>query len=362
MTDKQKFLVFLSMFDYSSSKVQQIIDFMGEDLSIKRFCKTKFTKEVLSEENFAKMLVKADEQLVENYYHNLQNENIILLTKFDDNYPSKLRYLPDAPFYLFCMGDLSLFEKQGLSVVGTRKPTNYGRMATEKIVRDVAVRGVTIISGLAYGIDSISHRKCLEVGGKTIAVLGGGFHKIYPAEHKGLAEEIIKKGLLVSEYSPDKTATSYTFPLRNRIIAGLGDGVLITEASFKSGTIHTKDYALDYGKNIYSVPGSIESELSTLTNEIIKTGQASLVTCADDILKDYDISVDDKTKNCQKGMIEQLSIDEQFIVNLLQDGMKDIDYLTKNCKLNVKTFNTCLTTLEISGIISRLPGGYISLN
>ena len=356
MNELQKFLVFLSQFDFTYSKFQQIVDFMGDKLSIEKFCKTKFDKNILSEENYERMKNKSNETIISNYVHNLKNQGIILLTKFDNNYPQKLINHSDAPFFLFCKGDLSLLNSKSLSVVGTRKPSNYGRMITNKLVGDIAQHKITIVSGLAYGVDSIAHRKCLECGGKTIAVLGSGLNEIYPAEPKGLADEIAEKGLLISEYPPNKIATKYTFPQRNRIIAGLGDGVLITEANFKSGTIHTKDYALEYGKNIYSVPGNVDSELSYLTNDIIKSGQASCVTSSQDILNDYDVD------NITSKKSYQLSIEEQMIVNLLEDGMKEMDFLIKNCNLSTNIFNSCLTTLEIRGIINRLPGGFIVLN
>lgn len=356
-SEMKKFLVFLSMFDFGHSKNQQIVDALGDDVSIKHFCKSKFDEKILSKENFEKMKERADETRIKNYYNNLLNDDITLITKYHDNYPQKLKNLNDAPFFLFCKGDLGLLNKPSLAVVGTRKPTPYGRMATERLVKNVAAAGVVIISGLAYGVDSIAHRKCLEVGGKTIAVLGSGLHEVYPAEHQSLADEIARVGLLMSEYSPNKRATKYSFPQRNRILAGLSDGVLITEASMKSGTMHTKDFALDYGKYVYAVPGNIDSVTSELTNEIIKTGQAQCVTEAADILQDYNI---ESAKSREAN--HQLSIEEQAIVALLEGGMKDIDYLTKNCGLNISLFNTYLTTLEIRGIIKRLPGGMITLS
>lgn len=356
MTDLQKFLLFLSQFELSCSKIQQILDNMNGDLSIKRFCKTKFDKNILSQEIFSKMKDRSDEQFALNIYKNLQDRDITILTKYDDNYPSKLKYFHDAPFFLYCKGDLSLLEQNSLAVVGSRKPTNYGRIVTEKLVRDIARSGIVIISGLAYGVDSIAHRACLENGGKTIAVLGSGFNEIYPAANQSLADEIAKNGLLISEYPPERKATKFSFPQRNRIIAGLGDGVLITEASLKSGTIHTKDFALEYGKDIYAVPGNINSELSALTNNLIKSGQAELVENAKDILNHYGaVQVE------QKQASYQLSLEEQVIVNLLADGEKDLDYLTKNSNLSIHLFNSCLTTLEIRGIIRRMSGGNIAL-
>ena len=356
MTEKEKFLTFLAQFDLSVSKINQILNFMGDNLSIKTFCKTKFDEKVLTKLVFDKMCERADENRVENFLRNMENEGIILINKLDKRYPSRLLGLDDTPFFLFCKGDISLLEKGGLAVVGSRKPSPYGRIVTERFVRDVASAGVTIISGLAYGVDSIAHRKCLEVGGKTIAVLGGGLHEIYPPQHEDLAREIAEKGLLVSEYSPCHRATKFTFPQRNRIIAGLSDGVLITEASYGSGTLHTRDFALEYGKNLYAIPGNIDSELSALTNEIIKTGQGALVTEAKDILDDFHLA-SEKPKQ-----VLQLSLDEQKIISLLEDGMKEADFLAKNCDLSTNLLNSCLTTLEIRGLIRRMPGGFISLD
>ena len=358
MDKKQQLVVFLSQFDLTSSKMESIISFM-DDPSIKSFKKTKFPKEVLTEENYKKMLLSADEIMVETYIKNLKEREIEITTIYSNDYPSKLKMMQDSPYILYYKGDLSLAEKPSLSVVGSRKPTNYGRMVTERLTREVASAGIVVISGLAYGVDSISHRTALEVGGKTIAVLGGGFDHIYPAEHSSLADEIAKKGLLISEQRPKKMSTKYLFPLRNRIIAALGDGTLITEASIKSGTIHTKDFALDFGRNIYAVPGNIDSENSQLTNEVIKTGQGQCVTCGKDILDDYDLHL---TSKQTEGQYVDLSPDEQKIVELLKNGMQNIDFLTKNIDLSINNFNTCLTMLEIRGIISRMPGGFVALN
>lgn len=358
MDDFKEFLVFLSQFDYTHSKFEQILNCVGDNPTLKKFCKTKFDEKVLSKEHFEQMVNLADKTMVANYFTNLQNDDITLLTKYDEDYPEKLKGFYDAPFFLFCKGDISLLNNPSIAVVGTRKPSSYGKMVTNKIVGDLACAGITIISGLAYGLDSVAHRKTLEVGGKTIAVLGSGFNKIYPTDHAGLAREIAEKGLLVSEYPPSKTATKYTFPQRNRIISGLSDGVLITEASFKSGTILTKDFALEQGKNIYAVPGNIDSNLSQLTNDVIKSGQGMLVDCAKDILDDFDL---DEVKEKRK-IDYQLSMEEQIIVNILSGGAKEFDQIVKESGINTNLVNSYLTTLEISGIISRLPGNLVTLN
>ena len=331
---------------------------MGDELTLKKFCKMKFDEKILAKDQYENMIAFADKTMISNYFTNLKNQDITVLTKLDDEYPEKLKCLPDAPFFLFCKGDLSLLTKPSIAVVGTRKPSSYGKMVTSKIVGDLALAGITIISGLAYGLDSVAHRRTLELGGKTIAVLGSGFNNIYPTDHLALANEIAQRGLLVSEYPPSKSATKYTFPQRNRIISGLSDGVLITEASFKSGTIHTKDFALEQGKNIYAVPGNIDSTLSQLTNNVIKSGQGMLVESAKDILDDFDLKEIDEKKKYDYNF----SIDEQIIVNILSSGAKEFDQIVKESGINTNLVNTYLTTLEISGIISRLPGNFVTLN
>lgn len=366
MTQLKKLIIFLSQFDFASLKIEKIISFLGEDATLKGFKKAKFPENILNAEQKEKMLTSAEETLIDTYVINLADRGIKITTKFDQDFPQKLIHLDECPFILYYVGDLSLVDRPSISIVGTRKPTSYGYMVTEKLTRAVAEAGIVVVSGLAYGIDSIAHRKCLEVGGKTIAVLGGGFDHIYPAEHMGLAKEIAEKGLLLSEFRPKQSVTKYNFPLRNRIIAGLGDGTLITEASFKSGTIHTKDFALEYGRNVYAVPGNIDSPLSALPNDIVKSGQGRCVLHVDDILLDY---ADCRVK---KGQIQtrmfvdfdetELSDDEKIVLKCLKNGMLSLDELTKSANIPAKNLNSCLTTLEISGLINRVPGGMIALN
>ena len=363
MEEKGKFIVFLSQFDLINSKYDKILEYIDEKNLFESFkkCYKLVDDKVLTLEVFTKMKSYANVKDVDKFLKDMEERKIKIVTKYDADYPSKLQNLPDAPTILYCKGDYSLVEMPALGIVGTRKPSRYGMITTERLVKDIASCGIVIVSGLAFGIDSIAHKKCLDVGGRTIAVLACGFDNIFPAQHKGLADEIVRKGgLLISEYRPKAIAYKYTFPIRNRIIAALSEGVLISEAGIRSGTSYTKDYALDYGKNIYAVPGQIDSETSYLPNKLIKDGEASLVMTSEDILLDYDLpsmlkeSVKEK-KACQ------LSMEEQLICKNLENGMKSIDELTSLTNLNINILNTCLTTLEINEIIRRLPGGVVAL-
>lgn len=351
MTDKERFLLWLSQFGFSSKKVEGILS-LCHDVKIEEIKDVKGLDTILKYEEVVKLREESSTKSIERYFAALEKHNIKVLSKFLPNFPQKLVLLPDCPAFLFCQGDISLLDKFSVAIVGSRKPSNYGRVVTEEFAGAFAKSGVVVISGLAYGIDSIAHRKTLEEGGKTIAVLGSGLCHIYPSEHTDLAKEIAQKGLLVSEKPPATLPSKYTFIERNRIIAGLSDAVVITEAGLKSGTRTTKEYAMDYGKNIYAVPGSIKSLTSQLPNHLIACGHAKCLTSPEELLSDFELDFSAKTN------FVNLSIEDSTILNLLQTGEKDIAYLQEKSGFDIKKLQTRLTFLEIRGIIKKLPGNF----
>ena len=354
MTDKEKFIVYMSLCDLPTKKQELILNTL-EDFSMQNISTNHFITQNLSTEEYHRFVTNFDLRELDNAISNMRVAGIEIITIEDERYPSKLFNLPERPLILYAMGDLSLLNKKSIAVVGTRSPTNYGKIVTEKFVGSLATAGFVIISGLCYGVDEIAHKKTLAVGGKTIAVVGSGFNNIYPAINTNLAKEIAENGLLLSEYPPSFQAKRYTFPRRNRIVAGLCDGVLIPEAGFKSGTVHTKDFALDYGKDIFAFAVSIFNEKSNLPNELIKTAQAECVLSPDDIIEYYGMNKIDKKK------VTSVTFDEQTILNLLEDGEKDMEYLAEKSNIPVNILSSCLTTLEIRGLIRRLPAKTFAL-
>lgn len=221
-----------------------------------------------------------------NSNYQYRNARVKLITIYDEIYPIHLKNIHDPPLLLYCVGNLALFNHlPSISVIGTRKPTNEALQKTNTIISPLIKEGYLIVSGLAYGIDSIAHKLALQLKGKTISVLGGGFNHIYPRENVPLFKEIIEKGLVVSEYAPDMPPKKYHFPERNRIISGLSEGTLVIEATERSGTLITVDQALDQGKDVYAVPGSILNEQTVGCHRMIQDG-AKLVMCAEDITRD----------------------------------------------------------------------------
>lgn len=359
ITEKKKLLILMATCEIPNKKQEQILETMedfGEDLDVEKVLRDKNFEQMLSTEEFHKILKTYDRRTLNSMVENLEKQNYKILTTDDSEYPSRLLDLPERPLILFAKGDLSLTNQTSVAIVGTRMPSNYGKIVTARFAEDLARAGFVIISGLCYGVDEISHRKTLEVGGKTIAVIASGFNNIYPAENTNLAKEIAENGLILSEYPPSFKSKRYTFPKRNRIVAGLSDGVLITEASMNSGTKHTKEYALEYGKDIFAVPGNITSNKSELTNFIIKSGQAQCVTDAEDIISYYGME-----KRAKKQQVISLNFEEQLIVDALKDGEKDFDFLTEKTQIPVNILNSYLTTLEIRGLIRKLPSQVYAL-
>lgn len=226
-----------------------------------------------------------DQQLWNHYQRNLQNIHVI--TIFDEDYPVALKHLFDRPFVLYGLGNKQLLHEQpSISVVGTRHPSSMAPKKLHFVVSPLVHAQWTIVSGLAYGIDRLAHELALQYNGKTIAVLGSGFHHIYPNEHMHLYEEITTKGLVITEYPPHVKPKKYHFPERNRIISGLSNATLVIEAKEKSGTYITVDHALEQGKEVYVVPGSILCPQTKGCHKMIQEG-AKLVTNANDILEDF---------------------------------------------------------------------------
>lgn len=224
-------------------------------------------------------------ELKQSIYEDLTHFHVIVIT--DSDYPVLLKEIPDPPLVLYTIGRLSLLNSQpALSVIGTRTPSYEATDKMNYIIRPIVKAGFTIVSGMAKGVDSLAHKLALKEGGKTIAVLGGGFHHIYPRENIYLYEKLTEHGLVISEYPPSVKPIRYHFPERNRIISGLSYGTVVIEATEKSGTLITVDHALEQGREVYAVPGSPFIRQTKGCHRMIQDG-AKLVAQAEDIMEDF---------------------------------------------------------------------------
>jgi len=262
-----------------------------------------------------------------------------------------------TPKKLYTLGKLPEQRRVSVAIVGSRKPTAYGKEVTQQLAFELAKRGVVIISGLALGVDGIAHQAALEAGGMTIAVLGNGLPNIYPSTHRQLAERILKAdGAIISEYEPHTPAQGFRFLERNRIISGLADAVIITEAASRSGTLNTAGHALEQGKDIFVVPGNITSPLSAGCNALLKQG-ASPVTSPDDILE----IIAPELLHPQAVLALGNNSAETAIITVLQSGVRDGEELQQKTKLEPHDLSQTLTMLEIAGVVRSLGGNQWTL-
>ena len=356
ISQNDKTYIFFSAMELTVKRCHEIVEHYKSDKTLDAILNgDKFIVDYLGEDydKFRQKLINFSFETLEKY---LNNKHVGYFTIESEIYPEQLKQLDEPPYILYYIGDVSLISTKCLAIVGSRTPTYYGREVTKNFARQLVKNGFTIVSGLSTGVDKIAHETALNECGKTIAVLGNGFQKMYPKSNINLAREIVQKGLLLTEYYPTFQARNYSFPMRNRIIAGLSKGVLITEAAKKSGSLHTKNFALDLGIDVFSVPGNITSPKSEGSNNIIKYGHAQMVTTPNDILEQYGI----KPQKVEKQKIE-LNFDENKIYNVLKDGEKSFDEIQCQTGILVQTLNTCLTTMQIRGIIKKLPGNYYAI-
>ncbi|MDP2720796.1 MAG: DNA-processing protein DprA [bacterium] len=294
------------------------------------------------------------------YLDKVSKLNIEVITLNDENYPKLLKEISDAPPVLYVKGEIPKGERI-IGVVGTRKMTSYGREVTEILVRELVASGFVVVSGLARGVDSYAHRVTIGNVGKTIAVLGGGVDKIYPAENEALAKEIASGGgAVISEFPVGMDSIPGNFPARNRIISGLSLGVLVTEAGEDSGSLITAGCAAEQGREVFAVPGPIYSRLARGPATLIKQG-AKLVMNVEDILEELQVSGQRPITSGQ-GEVKGDSVEEQAVLDLLLNGPVHVDEITRASKITTAKVGSLLSLMEIKGKIKSLGSGNYSLN
>ncbi|NLK20749.1 MAG: DNA-protecting protein DprA [Epulopiscium sp.] len=312
----------------------------------------------LSEEELNILDKSKNPNQIKKWLYNLQQKNISYLTINDKKYPSLLKTIPDAPLGIYTKGELPTFEKGFLAVVGPRKCSEYGIRVTRKLVYDLVSKGFGIISGLAQGIDTEAHKATIEADGILVSIVANGVDICYPAFNKKLMESIEKRGTIISEYPPGTKPMPWFFPARNRIISGLSQGIIVIEAEEKSGALITADLALEQGKEVYAVPGSIFNSTSKGTNKLIQQG-AKLVMNVEDILEEISIKPMDKRENTSQykdKTIGTLAMEENLVYDCISFEPSHIDVLSVSIKYPINRLQSILTLLELKGLIKQLPG------
>jgi len=288
--------------------------------------------------------------------------NITIICYGQDDYPEYLSNIYAPPIALYIKGNIQNISKPAVAIVGSRKPTAYGRSMARKISSGLASRGLAVVSGLAWGIDAEAHKTAIEVGGITGAVFGSGLNIIYPGDHRYLAEQILKDGYWISEFPFGTKPERHNFPRRNRIISGLSQAVLVVEAAEKSGALVTASIALEQDRDVFAVPGQADSPASGGTIKLIKQG-ASVATSAEDILESLGWDVSQKLNQFEQrtpAAYIKLDPDEQKICDIIGNGPAHFDELVRNLNFTSSKVSTILLKLELTGLVARQPGNYVA--
>lgn len=283
----------------------------------------------------------------------LQRAGVTALTWDDPAYPERLLTIDDPPPVLYLKGAFLPADDWCVAMVGTRGASVYGKEAARRIAGDLVAAGVTIVSGMARGIDAVAHRAALDCGGRTIAVLGSGLDVIYPPEHTRLAAEIATHGVLISEYALGSQPEAANFPPRNRIISGLSRGVIVVEAGDRSGALITSDFAAEQGREVFAVPGSIFNRVSQGTNRLIRSG-AHPVLSATDVLEQ--LHLESAAQHAEARLLLPADETEALVLGALSDEPRHVDEVGRVVKLPIAVVSSTLALMELKGMVRQVGG------
>lgn len=348
-------LVALNIAGIGNFKLGKLLEFFGSPQEILKAPVEKLIRICGVGENLASRIHAVQEKDLEQELKSASKLGLKIVTFEDSAYPENLKNIPGLPIVLYIKGNLTGEDNLAIGIVGSREASFYGVSNAVKFASELALRGITVVSGLARGIDAAAHRGALKTGGRTIAVIGSGFKNIYPSENIELAEEISHNGAVVSEFPLDEKPGRENFPRRNRIISGLSLGVLVAEAARNSGALITADFALEQGREVFALPGRIDSDYSLGANELIKQG-AKLVSGVEDILEEFNLTEEPAIKSEKPLEFNSRNKNEAKVYELITRQATGLDELIEKAGLDVASVSGILLSLQLRRLIRQLPG------
>ncbi|MFA5287399.1 MAG: DNA-processing protein DprA [Candidatus Omnitrophota bacterium] len=353
---KLEALVALNMIDeIGSIRLKRLVEYLGSPEEALRASRHRLTAIYGIGERIADKIISLKKEVIGKELGLAKKMGLRIITIEDDDYPVNLKNIFDPPIVLYLKGKLKPEDSFAIGLVGSRRASFYGLSQAEGFSAGLAAHGFTIISGMARGIDTYSHRGALKSGGRTIAVIGSGFNYLYPAENKKLAEEISENGAVISEFSLDTKPLPQNFPRRNRLISGMSLGVLVVEAARNSGALITADFALEQGREVFAIPGKIDSPTSFGTNELIKQG-AKLTSNVFDILEEFIQPAPVDKKELINDEKSSVSGEEERLLNLISVQAVQLEELVERTEMDIPQISAVLLKLQIQKLVKQLPG------
>lgn len=352
MSDLSYWIAFNKTPQIGSAKVQRLLEYFGDLERAWRANESELIAAGLDKRALASLLATREQLDLARELVRATAACDAILTWDDPAYPQLLREIPSPPPILYLKGEMTREDEFALAVVGTRRASAYGREVTRTLVTDLVRNHITIVSGLARGIDAEAHRATLDAGGRTLAVLGSGIDVIYPPEHRDMAQQIAKHGALISEYPIGTEPEGGNFPPRNRIISGLSLGSLIVEGDEKSGAMITVDFALEQDREVFAVPGNLFRRESRGTNKLIRDSRAKLVTGVNDILEELNLQQIGEVQSARAALPENDI--EATLMKLLSRDPLHVDDLRQQANLPIAQVSSTLTLLELKGMVKQV--------
>ncbi|MFZ5801098.1 MAG: DNA-processing protein DprA [Candidatus Omnitrophota bacterium] len=362
--DEQESLIALNLIEsFPAVKLRRLFDHLGSGKKILSALPEELTRVEGITAVLARKIGQIEKYRVEKELSLLKKHHFKVITINDKDYPQNLRSLPDAPLVLYVKGSFTPEDAQAVAIVGSRRASMYGISCARKFSRELAELGITVVSGMARGVDTASHEGALSVKGRTIAVLGSGLLNIYPPENKKLAEKIAQAGAVISEFPLETAPFAYNFPRRNRIISGISLGVVVAEAAKNSGALITAGCALEQGREVFAVPGKVDSTNSQGVNALIRQG-AKLTANIEDILEELRLPLNENFKRARQESKAKaaphpsLSAAEHSLLQGLSDSPVHLNELLENSSLQLNEVMSLLTQLELRRVVKQLPGKF----
>lgn len=356
--NKKETLIWLhSLTKITNKSIEKLINTLGDISLIWNISNKEIIQlESLSEEVKSEIIRCRNKVNLEELMNKIESEKVNIITIYDEQYPEKLRNIFDYPKVLYIKGDFIHKDELLISIVGSRKATPYGRWAAEKFSGELSKLGVTIVSGMASGIDTVAHKGALKNEGRTVAVLGSGVDVVYPKSNRKLYDDIKDNGCIISEFPLGTEPMPYNFPQRNRIISGMSLGTIVIEATEKSGSLITAYHAMEQGREVFAVPGNINSIYSKGTNMLIRDG-AKIILDIEDILEEIQVIKNDINSSRQNVIdYNLLGEDEIKIVKYISERPLHTDMISYLSGIKIQDVNSILTILEMKGIVKQMPG------
>lgn len=369
MTEKDALIILNAISGLGNSRIKSLVDFCGSPLNVLTATEEKLvSSKILPPDVINNILQFAKEEFLKKECRLMQEQGVEVFSYLDQEYPQNLKQIPDFPVVLYVKGKFPCNQSLALGIVGARKASLYGLSVAEKFAVSLAELGITVVSGMARGVDTAAHKGALKAKGATIAVLGSGLKHIYPPENKELFKNISQHGAVVSEFPMETEPLAYNFPRRNRIISGLSLGIIVVEAGFKSGSLITASCALEQGKEVYAIPGKIDSPFSVGVNNLIKQG-AKLVTSVEDVLEDLQLQLTQALEEEKKGSVEtkgkgnlpqDLSEQEKAIYTCVRENPIHIDDIVEQGGFTSAQTTVILMKLELKQLVKQSAGKFFS--